>query len=617
MLNLSPFENMPQFFWPQPRVASSPAVHSALPQRYQRWMQGLLCSAAVALSCSIASPSHAAERLTLRLGPFQQTIAIADLEEFAKTGKLSPALKPYALVLTPDIRKALADRLELDPNIGDQVVNELLRSPAGQRMLAALGVAIPGSNVEQLQAAITLAARQVDGLSVLAILRAFPQETVTVDVTSIAALASQLNFSYWESQALSPILERELKVDSAFTAAFDPTVPGPQVVEQKTLVLRDRQRQRTLPVDLYWSDRPSGPLVVLSHGFGANRTFLAYLARHLASYGLTVAAIEHPGSNMAWLASPSPGQARDTLLSAAEFVERPRDVSFLLDQLAQLNQKPGALRGKLNTNQASVMGHSLGGYTALALAGAELNVVGLRQFCQEHIPLGLSPADWLQCTAIDLPERRVSLRDPRVVQAIALNPVIGRLFGPEGLKRVATPTLILTGTEDSLTPTLTHQLQPFAQLPNPKYLVTAIGGTHLSVGDPANFSDLITQSALVRERQGKETANLRQLLQGVSLAFIKQLTPEAKQYQPFLTSGYAQSLSTAQIPLRLNTKLPASLAPWMKVAALPPHQLNTQVNQQVSALAYYFVACNSVLYTVSASFGSSAWQLGSRRPGSG
>lgn len=609
---------MPYRFWPQSGVASFPArIRASLSQRSQRWVQGLLCGAAVALSCTLATPGQAAERLTLRLGPFQQTIAIADLEQFAQTGKLSPALKPYALLLTPDVRKALADRLELDPNIGDQVVNELLRSPAGQRMLTALGVAIPGSTVEQLQAAVTLAARQANGLSVLAILRAFPQETVTVDVSSIAAIASQLNFSYWESQALSPILERELKVNSTFTAPFDPTVSGPQTVEQKTLVLRDRQRQRTLPVDLYWSDRPAGPLVVLSHGFGANRTFLAYLARHLASYGLTVAAIEHPGSNMAWLASPSPGMARDTLLSAAEFIERPGDVSFLLDQLAQLNQQPGALQGKFNTSQVSVMGHSLGGYTALALAGAELNVEGLRQFCQERIPLGLSPADWLQCTAIDLPKPRVQLRDPRVVQAIALNPVVGRLFGSDGLKRVATPTLILTGTEDNLTPTLTHQLQPFAQLPQPKYLVTAIGGTHLSVGDPANFSDLITQSTLVRERQGPETANLRQLLQGVSLAFIKQQTPEAQRYQPFLTAGYAQSLSTAQIPLRLNTQLPASLAPWMKVAALPPQQLHTEVGQQVSTLAYYFVACNSVLYTVSASFGSSMWQLGSRRQVSG
>src|SRR6476619_3488079 len=160
---------MPQFFWLQSRGVHLPTrtIRATLPQRSTQWIQRLLCGVAVALSCTLATPGNAAERLTLRLGPFQQTIAIADLEQFAKTGKLSSSLQPYALLLTPEVRKALADRLELDPNIGDQVVNELLRSPAGQRMLTALGVAIPGSTVEQLQAAVTLAARQANGLSVL------------------------------------------------------------------------------------------------------------------------------------------------------------------------------------------------------------------------------------------------------------------------------------------------------------------------------------------------------------------------------------------------------------------------------------------------------------------
>ena len=40
---------------------------------------------------------------------------------------------------------------------------------------------------------------------------------------------------------------------------------------------------------------------------------------------------------------------------------------------------------------------------------------------------------------------------------------------------------------------------------------------------------------------------LRRLLQGVSLAFIKQASPEAKTYAPFLTSAYAQSLSTPEL----------------------------------------------------------------------
>ena len=91
-----------------------------------------------------------------------------------------------------------------------------------------------------------------------------------------------------------------------------------------------------------------------------------------------------------------------------------------------------------------------------------------------------------------------------------------------------------------------------------KYLLTAIGGTHLSIGDPGNLGITSNQSS-VKERRGEETKPLRQLVQGVSLAFIEQLTPYAKTYQPFLTPAYAQSFSKSELPLRLNTELPASI----------------------------------------------------------
>ncbi|HEY9845645.1 MAG TPA: hypothetical protein V6D03_05550, partial [Candidatus Caenarcaniphilales bacterium] len=165
-------------------------------------------------------------------------------------------------------------------------------------------------------------------------------------------------------------------------------------------------------------------------------------------------------------------------------------------------------------------------------------------------------ADWLQCGATALPGRQLNLRDKRVAQVIAINPLVGKLFG-EGLAQVATPTLIVSGTDDAITPALDNQLRPFSQLPNPKYLLTAIGATHLSISDTAGSN---SGSTLVKERLGPEVAPLRQLLQGVSLAFIQQLTPQAKRYQPFLTPAYAQSLSTPSLALRLNSALPERVA---------------------------------------------------------
>lgn len=512
------------------------------------------------------SAASAAQRLTLRLGPIEQAIAIADLEQFAKTGELPPKLQILAPVLTPQAREVLNRRLQLDPKIADKVIEQVLRSPVGEQLVKSMGGVIPDSNIDLLQAAAGLAVRQANGLSVVGFLRAYPQEDITIDVSNAVAVALQFNPSYWESQALSPLLESELAVTSntASLPTFDPAAAGNQTVQQQTLFLQDRQRHRTIPVDLYRSPNPQSPLVLISHGFGANRKAFAYLARHLASHGLTVAALEHPSSNINWLASIVDSSKPSGLLPAREFVDRPKDVSFVLDELGKLNQQPGLFQGKISTQQVSVIGHSLGGYTALALAGAELNLQELRQYCKSNIPIGRAPADWIQCAATDLVNPKLQLRDKRVVQVIALNPLVGNLFGKTGMSQIAIPVLMLAGTEDAVTPILNHQLRPFSQLRSSKYLLTAIGGTHLSVGDPTGLGANARNSTLSKERRGAETKSLRTLVQGVSLAFIEQLTPEAKTYEPFLTPAYAQTLSTSELPLRLNTELPAGIDPLVE-----------------------------------------------------
>ncbi len=572
-------------FWGYPRRGDQSIKFSPLTSICRL----LPLSALIALGWGGALPSLAAERITLRLGPLEQEIAVSDLEQFAKTGELSGKLKFYAPVLTSQVREVLNRRLQIDPNVADKLIEEALRTPTGKQIIQSLGVAIPDSNVEQLQAAVSLAARQANGLSLVGFLRAYPEENITLDASSAIALALQFNPNYLQSQTLAPLLERDLAVNSntPFKAAFDPALPGSQTVQQQTLFLQDRRRHRTIPVDIYFPQQapltsrlrstsrlsPLAsrlPLVVISPGFDANRKFFAYLARHLASHGLTVVALEHPDSNTKRSLSVSAVDNPAQLLPATEFVDRPRDVSFVLDQLAALNQQSGLLQGKLNTQEVSVIGHSLGGYTALALAGGEVNLDQLRQFCKNSSVIGQAPADWLQCAAADLRERKLQLRDQRVKSVIALNPLVGNLFGSSGLTEVTIPVLMLAGTEDTVTPALNHQLRPFTQLGGEKYLLTAIGGTHLSVGEDDALASTTNESTLAKERRSAETKPLRQLLQGVSLAFIQQLTPAAKTYRPFLTPAYAQSFSKPGLPLRFTTALPASITSLVEVESDRP-----------------------------------------------
>lgn len=525
------------------------------------------------------APAWAADRVVIRLGPVKQSVALVDLEKFAETGHVPDDLKLYAPLLNANVQQTLRSRLKLDPSIGDKLIEDLLHSSAGERFLNTLQVALPDADPAQIQVALMQSAKQPNGLSVLGLLRSFPTPTVTIDATAAIAIASQLNLPYLQSQALSSILERELTVNSApIRSPIDPTQMGPSWVWKQTMVLKDYPRERTIPVDLYWSRQTHGPLVVISHGFGADRRFLSYLAHHLASYGLTVVALEHPASNVTWLTSnynltSSRDEPKNNILPATEFLDRPQDVSFVLDRLSRLDQFSSTLHGKFNTAQVTVIGHSLGGYTALALSGAKLSLGHLRQFCNDPNPVVFSPADLLQCNAADLPDAQSSLRDVRVKQTIILNPVMGRLFDPQSLAQVKVPTLMLAGTDDTITPAVSQQFLPFTQLQTSKFLLTAIGGTHLSVGDPANLNHGFTQSIFIRERSEAETEALRQLLRGVSLAFIEQLTPEAERYKPFLTPAYAQSFSTEHLKLRLNAQLPPNFSKRLKMAALPVEQL--------------------------------------------
>lgn len=506
---------------------------------------------------------NAAQRVTLRLGPFEQAIEVADLELFAKTGEVPSSLRFYAPVLaTPQVREILNRRLQIDPNFADKVIEQVVGTPTGKQLINSLGLALPNTTVDELQATVSLAARQFNGLSIVGLLRAYPGENITIDASKAIALALEFNPSYIQTQALGPLLAQELRVPSnTRLPKFNPALPGREIVQQQTLFLQDRQRYRSIPVDLYWSTRQAR-LIVISHGYGSDRKVFASLARFLASRGFTVAAIEHPASNIKQRVTVSAANNPTQLLSAREFVARPQDVSFVLNELTKRNSQPGELQGKLNTRQVTVIGHSLGGYTALALAGAQVDIPQLRQYCQGVNVIAQAPGDWLQCAAASLPQQKLQLRDRRVVQVVALNPLVGQLFGSTGLRQVKIPVLMLAGTDDAITPAVNHQLRPFNQLQSKKYLITAIGATHLSIIEPTSLSST-TSNTLVKERLGADVKPLRQLTYGATVAFIEQLSPQAPAYAPFLTPAYAQSLSTARLPLRLNPNLPTTVTSWI------------------------------------------------------
>jgi predicted dienelactone hydrolase len=191
------------------------------------------------------------------------------------------------------------------------------------------------------------------------------------------------------------------------------------------------------------------PVVVFSHGFSANAVWYSHLPEHLASHGFVVVAPEHVEI--------------DWLQNAASVIQRPRDVTTSIDYAEDSNAPGGALEGLLDLTQIAVVGHSFGGYTALAAAGAQLETNNLDARCADVpeedpktflcLPLAGRGAELAELAGLDaVPEGNwPSFGDPRVT---AIVPIAGDayMFDDVGLGQISVPMMAIGGTADTGTP---------------------------------------------------------------------------------------------------------------------------------------------------------------------
>lgn len=194
------------------------------------------------------------------------------------------------------------------------------------------------------------------------------------------------------------------------------------------------------------------PLVVISHGNNGSPWTHRGLAVHLARAGFVVALLEHPGN------SRSDGSLAGT---AANLENRPRHVRLVLDALFADEHL-----GQRLVPAVGVIGHSIGGYTALAVAGGRPSAL------PHEVPDG-------QARAVPV------VRDPRVRALVLLAPA-SVWFIPEGaLADVDLPILMRTAEIDAHTPAM-HAEIILRGVPDPRRINHRVvqGAGHFSFQSP-------------------------------------------------------------------------------------------------------------------------------------
>ncbi|WAL58473.1 alpha/beta hydrolase [Thermocoleostomius sinensis] len=492
-------------------------------------------------------PVQAAERIYFNYGPLGFSIAVEDLERFAQTGEadgsLDFILRRLSTAQQNQVRAALQTSYPLDPvtvaqfsytSAGEQLLQEageLVRTPARQ------------NGFYGIRSASILAAANPVGLSILHWMRLFPTD-IQINLGNvlqfqqyIASLLQQTEQSVALLQQQSDILAAsEVSID--YAARPDLRQPGNFSVSMQTLTFYDASRNRSLTTDVYFPklpDRVRIPTILVSNGLGARRDRFMELAQHLASYGFAVIIPDHPGSDRQRLQDFYRGLYRENF-AAEEFIDRPLDISFLLDQLEHLNRTEW--QQQLNLHQVGIFGYSFGGTTALSLAGATFDFEQLQHDCNTEIAI-TNISLLYQCRALELPRSTPILKDDRISAAYLFLPFGRSLFGETQIRQVTIPVLWEATNEDFLTPLVIEQLPTFCWLSAPnQYLVVAQGLPHARV-----TLDLIN-SLTNQERDWQQLRTIIQNYQNAfSVAFFKAHVAEEEPYFLYLKASYAKALT--------------------------------------------------------------------------
>ena len=206
------------------------------------------------------------------------------------------------------------------------------------------------------------------------------------------------------------------------------------------------------------------PVVVFSHGHRGIRWQSVYLTERLAAHGYVVIAPDHLDNTF------MDGEGGATPEIAAR---RPGEVRASFDRLLDYDTVADCVDPEAGY---AVVGHSFGAFTALAVAGAGIDLEGLTQHCLED------PGD-LICGAEELLAEAEPIHDEWVWATMPITPGGAKAFGDRAAD-LQVPILIIGGEADTTTPVDEEAIPIFEALTaETRHLALIEGAGHFTFTD--------------------------------------------------------------------------------------------------------------------------------------
>lgn len=231
------------------------------------------------------------------------------------------------------------------------------------------------------------------------------------------------------------------------------------------------------------------PVCVISHGAGGSHLLYRSIATHLACSGWLVVCPEAPKDNR---------NDRSLSYSDEAVANRCLQLTKTLDAILA-HQQFGPLA---DAQRVGIVGHSLGGCAALALAGGQ-------PWSRNRSPIPVQP-------------------DPRFRAAVLMAPATGYYRGPGALEKVSGTFLIITGEKDPDTPSEEIR-QDLSTLPSTvsSELVVIRGAGHYSFLSPFPASMRAPGFPPSQDPEGFDRDKFHTELPGIIESFLAKSLPRA------------------------------------------------------------------------------------------